>query len=88
MTLAFKHSAGGFGNLDTLTWDEERGVGPISLHNAITNEAPANRPFEQISEIEQALVERCVQLLDQAGTIKDLTNDHWWPRAEGCSGTI
>lgn len=38
MTLAFKHSAGGFGNLDTLTWDEERGVGPISLHNAIEDE--------------------------------------------------
>ena len=37
--------------------------------------------FEKISEIEEALVERCVELLDQAGTIKGLTNYHWWPQA-------
>jgi hypothetical protein len=47
----------------------------------LTNEAIANRLFEEISEVEEVLVERCVQLLDQAGTIKDLTNYHWWPRA-------
>ena len=29
----------------------------------------------------QALVQRCVQLLDRAETIKDLTKDHWWTRA-------
>ena len=39
----------------------------------LTNEAIANRIFEQIGEVEQALVERCVELLDQAGTIRDLT---------------
>src|SRR5215210_3206501 len=33
--LASKHSAGGFGTLDTLTPDEKRSGGPISLHNAI-----------------------------------------------------
>ena len=33
-------------------------------------------------------MERCVQLLDQAETIKDLTNDHWWPQPEECQGTI
>ncbi len=47
----------------------------------LTNEAIANRLFEEISEVEDALVERCVQLLDQAGTIKELTNYHWWPQA-------
>ncbi len=47
----------------------------------LTNEAIANRLFEEICEIEQVLVERCLQLLDQAGTIRDLTNYHWWPQA-------
>jgi transposase len=46
----------------------------------LTNEALANRLFEEISEIEQALVERCVELLDQTETIRDLTNYHWWPQ--------
>jgi hypothetical protein len=26
-------------------------------------------------------VERCVDLLDQAETIRGLTNYHWWPQA-------
>jgi len=26
-------------------------------------------------------VERCVELLDQAEDIRDLTNYHWWPQA-------
>jgi transposase len=47
----------------------------------LTNEAVANRVFEQIEELEEALVERCVQLLDQAEAIRDLTNYHWWPQA-------
>lgn len=47
----------------------------------LTNEAIANRLFEEISEIEDALVQRCVQLLDQSGIIRDLTNYHWWPQA-------
>ena len=44
------------------------------------NEAIANRLFEEISEVEEALLERCLQLLDQAGTIRDLTNYHCWPQ--------
>jgi transposase len=47
----------------------------------LTNEAIANGLFEEISEIEDVLVERCVQLLDQAETIKGLTNYHWWPQS-------
>src|SRR3954464_5974916 len=47
----------------------------------LTNEAVANRLFEEIEELEEALVERCVQLLEQTETIRDLTNYHWWPQA-------
>ncbi len=46
----------------------------------LTNEAVANHLFEEIEQVEEALVERCVQLLDQAETIRDLTNYHWWPQ--------
>ena len=47
----------------------------------LTNEAIANRLFEEIEQVEQALVERCIELLDQAETIRGLTNYHWWPQA-------
>jgi len=46
----------------------------------LTNEALANGLFEEIEEIEQTLLERCVELLDQAELIKGLTNYHWWPQ--------
>ncbi len=46
----------------------------------LSNEAIANRLFEEISEVEEALLERCLQLLDQAETIRNLTNYHWWPQ--------
>ena len=46
----------------------------------LTNEALANGLFEEIEEIEEALVARCVELLDQPGVIRDLTNYHWWPQ--------
>lgn len=47
---------------------------------ALSNEAIANRLFEEICEVEDALLERCLQLLDWAETIKNLTNYHWWPQ--------
>lgn len=46
----------------------------------LTNEAVANRLFEKIGELEEALVERCVQLLDQPKIVRSLTNYHWWPQ--------
>jgi transposase len=52
---------------------------------ALTNEALANGLFEQIEEVEEALVERCVQLLDQPEYIRDLTNYHWWPQEEAAA---
>ncbi len=47
----------------------------------LTNEAVANRIFVESEEIEEALVERCVRLLDQIEIIRNLTNYHWWPSA-------
>src|SRR5215207_3615257 len=47
----------------------------------LTNEAVANGLFEEIEELEETLMERCLELLDQTETIKDLTNYHWWPQA-------
>ena len=46
----------------------------------LTNEAVANGLFEEIEEIEEALVQRCIELLDQPEAIRDLTNYHWWPQ--------
>ena len=47
----------------------------------LANEAAANGLFEEIEEVEEALVGRCLELLDQKETIKGLTNYHWWPQA-------
>jgi transposase len=47
----------------------------------LANEVVANRLFEEIEELEEALVERCLDLLEQTETIKGLTNYHWWPQA-------
>lgn len=47
----------------------------------LTNEAIANRLFERIEQIEQALVRCCVELLDHTESITDLSNYHWWPQA-------
>ena len=40
----------------------------------LSNEALANGLFEEIEQIEQALLHRCVELLDQAELIAGLTN--------------
>src|SRR5215213_3316489 len=46
----------------------------------LSNEALANGLFEEIEQIERELLERCVELLDQAELIEGLTNYHWWPQ--------
>jgi hypothetical protein len=48
----------------------------------LSNEAIANRLFEEISEVEEAHLERCHQLLDRAKTIRDLINYPWWPHGK------
>jgi transposase len=47
----------------------------------LTNEAVANRLFESLDELEEALIERCVALCEQTETIRSRTNYHWWPDA-------
>ena len=54
---------------------------PVERLWTLTNEAVANGIFEEIEELEEALMERCEQLLDQTETISALTNYHWWPQA-------
>lgn len=41
----------------------------------------ANRYFEHIEELEEALVERCVVLGDQSEAIRSYIRYHWWPEA-------
>jgi hypothetical protein len=44
----------------------------------LTNEALANRIFLKIEEVEEVLVQRCIELFDQTEAIKGLTNYYWW----------
>jgi DDE superfamily endonuclease len=46
----------------------------------LSNEGVANRHFEQIEDLEEALIERCVALCDQPEVIRSYTRYHWWPR--------
>jgi transposase len=46
----------------------------------LSNEGVANRHFEEIEELEQALVERCEALCDQPEVIRSYTCYHWWPQ--------
>ncbi len=47
----------------------------------LSNEGVANRHFEQIEDLEEALIERCVALGDQPEVIRSYTCYHWWPQA-------
>jgi len=47
----------------------------------LSEEGVANRHFEEIEELEEALVERCVALGDQPEVIRSYTRYHWWPNA-------
>ena len=46
---------------------------------SLTNEAVADRLFELSDLLEEVLVERCVELLEQTEAIREFTNYHWWP---------
>jgi hypothetical protein len=45
----------------------------------LTNEGAANLFFEEIEDLEEALVERCVALCAQPEIIRSYTHYHWWP---------
>jgi hypothetical protein len=44
------------------------------------DEPLANRCFETIENLDQAVGNRCVTLMQQPNTIRDSTLFHWWPR--------
>ena len=45
----------------------------------LPNEGVANRHFEQMDDLEEALVERCVALCEQPELIRSYIRYHWWP---------
>jgi transposase len=45
----------------------------------LTNEAIANRTFDDLEQLEEIMVQRCRTLLQQPTLIQGLTNYHWWP---------
>ena len=47
----------------------------------LSDEAVANRYFEAIEEIEEALAGRCVALGEQPELIRSYIRYHWWPEA-------
>jgi len=47
----------------------------------LSNEGVANRYFEKVEELEEALAERCVALCNQPEVIRSYTRYHWWPQA-------
>jgi transposase len=47
----------------------------------LSNEAVANRHFEEIEELEETLGERCVALSEQPDLIRSYIRYHWWPQA-------
>ena len=46
---------------------------------ALSDEGVANRHFERIEDLEEALVGRCVALRGQPEVIGSYTRYHWWP---------
>lgn len=47
----------------------------------MVREAVANRSFEDLDELQDTLVERCLQLVEQPDAVQAATNDHWLPAA-------
>jgi transposase len=47
----------------------------------LTNEVLANRTFDTLADLDQALGERCVALSANPEAIRALTHYHWWPDA-------
>ena len=47
----------------------------------LVNKGVANRPFEDLDGLEEALVERCLALSEQPELIGGCTRYHWWPEA-------
>ena len=48
---------------------------------ALSDEAVANRHFERMEDLEEALAGRCVALGDRPEVIRSYIRYHWWPNA-------
>ena len=46
---------------------------------ALINERVANRLFEELGDLKEALVERCLTLSEQPESVRGHTLYHWWP---------
>jgi transposase len=57
------------------------GLQPAERLWPLSDEGVANRHFEEIEELEEALVERCVALGDRPEVIRSYIRYHWWPNA-------
>jgi hypothetical protein len=47
----------------------------------LSNEGVANQHFEDMDDLEEALIERCVALGEQPELIRSYLRYHWWPQA-------
>ena len=47
----------------------------------LVNERVANRPFEDLDELEGALVEQCLALSERPELLRGHTHYRWWPEA-------
>ncbi len=50
---------------------------------AFVDEPLVNRYFETIEDLDEAVAERCIALMQQQVMIRDSTLFHWWPRLKG-----
>lgn len=48
---------------------------------SLVNEGVANRSFEDLDELERALVERCLALSERPDLLRGHTSYRWWPEA-------
>jgi len=47
---------------------------------AFVDEPLVNRYFPALGDLDRAVAERCLALIDQPDRIRDSTLFHWWPR--------
>jgi transposase len=47
----------------------------------LSDEAVANRHFDEIEDQEEVLVDRCVALSERPELIRSYIRYHWWPNA-------
>lgn len=55
---------------------------------SLTDEAIANKSFEDINELEEVIFGRCQALLPQKDLLSGFTLYHWWPREKDYSMVV